>query len=141
MSYSLKPGVISTGAQAPIWWAISQAESVWSRYGAPLVVTSLLEGQHVRNSLHPYGMAADLRIWNLPSGAAGQAARELQQALGADFQVMLESDHIHIEHQPRSGSGPSWPTSGGELPAAASDNTLIAVAGAGAIAIAFLLFG
>jgi hypothetical protein len=96
----LKPGVRAAGIRPEIVLALQVAEGVWAAQGQALVVTSLTEGRHSRTSLHYAGAAADLRIWDLD---AERARRELAEALGEDYDVVLERDHIHCEFQPKSG--------------------------------------
>ena len=58
-----------------------------------MVVTSGKDGKHGENSLHYKGRAVDLRtrdftdIW----------ATKLRMALGKGWDVVVESDHIHVE--------------------------------------------
>jgi hypothetical protein len=46
-------------------------------------------------------MAVDFRTNDLPGGPQGYAAQTwattLARALGDDFQVLLEADHVHVE--------------------------------------------
>lgn len=96
----LKRGVRAAGIRPEIVLALQVAEGIWQDQGKALVVTSLTEGRHSRTSLHYSGAAADLRIWDLD---AERARRELADALGEDYDVVLEQDHIHCEFQPKSG--------------------------------------
>ena len=50
-------------------------------------------------SLHYAGCAVDLRF--PPDNAAGLKAA-LAEALGGDYDVVLEADHIHVEFQPKT---------------------------------------
>lgn len=58
-----------------------------------IVVTSAKDGKHGDGSLHYQGRAVDLRtrdftdIW----------ASKLRMALGKDWDVVIESDHVHCE--------------------------------------------
>jgi hypothetical protein len=96
----LKTGVRAAGIRPEIVLAIQIAEGIWQAQGCELVVTSLTEGHHSRTSLHYAGAAVDFRIWYLD---AELARRELADALGDDYDVILEKDHIHCEFQPKSG--------------------------------------
>jgi hypothetical protein len=75
------------------------AEAIYRKYGAEVVITSAKDGKHSAHSLHYKGRALDLRTWNL-AGREMQVRDELQAALGDDYDVVLESDHIHMEHDP-----------------------------------------
>lgn len=96
----LKPGVRAAGIRPEIVLAIQVAEGIWHAQGRELVVTSLTDGHHSRTSLHYAGAAADFRIWDID---AERASRELADALGEDYDVVFEGDHIHCEFQPKSG--------------------------------------
>lgn len=98
---SLKPGVRVQGLSTEIMLAVCIAESAFKDEGYDCVITSLLDGQHSFNSLHYSGNAVDLRIRHLQEAHAGLIAEDIETALGPDYDVVLESSHIHIEHQPR----------------------------------------
>lgn len=85
----------------PLLLALIVADDVYSDHGARMVVTSLKDGKHSAKSLHYAGAAADLRTRTLAQGAAAQIAEDLAGRLNHHYDVILESDHIHIEWQPR----------------------------------------
>ena len=62
-------------------------------------LTSGTEGVHGRASLHFPGQGIDLKR----PIAAEQIEVALKVHLGDEFDVVLESDHIHIEFQPKKG--------------------------------------
>lgn len=82
-------------------------------YEETVVVTSIHDGRHGRNSLHYRGKAMDVRFLGQRPG--GIVARDhvvqkdkayrwqdrLRRILGADFDVVLEKDHLHIELDPK----------------------------------------
>lgn len=100
-----KEGVDPRGAGPQIQYAIHVAESIYNRRGRQLTVTSLREGEHMAGSLHPVGQAADLRTRELPPSLAAEIAVELAAMLGADYDVILESHHIHVEYDPKGSPG------------------------------------
>ena len=67
-----------------------------------VAVTSCTDGKHSRASLHYTGNAVDLRIWNIPENRRKELVAKLSLALGAEYDVVLEKDHIHIEYQPKA---------------------------------------
>jgi len=70
---------------------------VWSIEREELVITSTYEGNHSEGSLHYADLAVDIRRNN-----RGQTVRaELRVKLGRNYDVILESDHIHIEYDPK----------------------------------------
>ena len=95
----LKKGVKVQGVRPEIVLALIAADRVYRENGAVMVVTSVVDGAHSATSLHYTGAGADLRRWNLPNPR--KAADAISEALGDDYDVILEDDHIHIEYQPK----------------------------------------
>ena len=100
----LKHGVSVAGVRPEIVLAMQVAENVLRGFGAELTVTSCLEGRHRRNSLHYAGLAFDLRTRDLEVDPSEVTAR-LREALGPEFDVVLEPTHIHVEFQPEGPRG------------------------------------
>jgi hypothetical protein len=96
----LKPGVRVYGIRPEMVLALVAADRIWQRHGSELVVTSVMDGTHSRGSLHYAGCAVDLRTWHLDDIAA--AAQELREALGEDFDVVVEASHVHLEYQAKA---------------------------------------
>lgn len=96
----LKPGVRITGIRPETVLAIQIAHSVWKelREPTPLTITSVVEGTHSQGSLHYVGAAVDLRKLWTPGFTA-----MLRDALGEEFDVVSEGNHIHVEFQPKKG--------------------------------------
>lgn len=99
----LKDGSVNMEATEPsaVDPIIDAAKPLYEPTEQRLVITSAADGVHSKGSLHypengsEGGQALDLRIWNLPDPQ--RTANELQRELGADYDVVLESDHIHVE--------------------------------------------
>ncbi len=70
--------------------------------GVKLVVTAILNGPHMKNSLHYTGAAVDFTI-NIVKGR-GAFVDELRERLGAAYDVIDEATHIHVEYQPHHGA-------------------------------------
>ncbi|WP_339779876.1 hypothetical protein [uncultured Marinobacter sp.] len=99
---SFKTGVSVHGATNEIILAIMVSQSVYESRGFDCVVTSLLDGKHSRSSLHYSGNAIDLRTRHLPDDQTkNEIVDELRGGLTADYDVVLERDHIHVEYQPK----------------------------------------
>lgn len=69
--------------------------------GYASVITSALDGKHSTNSLHYTGFALDYRTRHLLDGVPRVLQRRISDCLGSEFDVVLESDHIHIEYDPK----------------------------------------
>lgn len=96
----LKPGVKIGGIRPELALGLMVAQSLWSK---ELVVTAVVDGQHSRGSLHYAGQAADLRTRDLSEAEMAQVKAQLGEALGAEFDVVVEADHMHLEWQPKTG--------------------------------------
>ncbi len=97
----LKPGVSVTGIRPEVILGLMIADSVYEKHNFELVVTSVADGRHSQTSLHYAGCAADLRTRSVPERLRRTVRNEIKNALGVDFDVVLEKDHIHLEWQPR----------------------------------------
>lgn len=62
-----------------------------------LVITSTYEGTHSAGSLHYANLAVDIRR----DQAMTYGYKEIKRVLGADYDVILEGNHIHIEYDPK----------------------------------------
>lgn len=99
---SIKPGASVFGLRPETLLGVLIAERIWAAYGIDLVLTEGSGGKHSETSLHNSGCAADLRSRDLGSDAKAECVRKLKEALGRDYDVVVEDDHIHLEYQPRS---------------------------------------
>jgi len=68
--------------------------------GRVAIITSARDGAHKRSSLHDQGKAIDIRISDMGVGMPEKVVKELKHTLGLRFDVILESDHIHLEYDP-----------------------------------------
>lgn len=103
---SLKPGVRIQGVSAEIAFVMWIVAEVYRDNSVPLVVTSCVEGTHTRGSEHYQGNAVDLRTRDIPADKVAHMRDVLAQRLGADFQVILEGDHIHLGYRPLTPISP-----------------------------------
>ena len=97
----IKPGVSIAGIRPELVLALCIADTTYAQYANNLIVTSVLDGEHMRGSLHYVGAAADLRK---PADDVGVIVDRLRDSLGDNYDVVLETDHIHIEFQPKVGA-------------------------------------
>jgi len=99
----IKPGVKVGGVSPELAIGLQIMDSVHRElFGKEITVTSICDGKHSIGSLHYRGEAADLRTRDLEPTSRHELAEALRQALGQDWDVVLESDHVHVEHDPEA---------------------------------------
>lgn len=96
----IKQGVDLRGLVPQMAIAYTIACKVYGQYNC--VITSGSDSKHGPNSLHYSGQALDLRTNNLPPQAVQSIVDRLKEALGEQFDTILEQDHIHLEWQPKT---------------------------------------
>jgi len=62
------------------------------------VITSGNDSQHKDGSLHYQDRALDFRTRDMTHHQVEQWAEECRKRLGPGFDVIIEPDHLHIEH-------------------------------------------
>lgn len=98
----LKQGVQIHGISPEMVLGAVITQSVFNAFGLLMTVTSVVDGKHSLTSLHNSGNAIDVRRHNVPPSVLPKLVQALKDALGIDFDVVLEASHIHIEYQPRT---------------------------------------
>ena len=92
------------GLQVEALLAIQIAYSIWTDLSlvADMVITSACETGDFRKkgSKHLSGYAFDLRTRNLVGSQLNKFAESLRIALGSGYDVVVESNHIHVEYDP-----------------------------------------
>lgn len=94
----LKKGVRLHGIRPEVVCALVIAHEIYAELDHDLVVTSVIDGKHMRASIHYTGGAIDFRT---PEGRGETLRQRIAEALGDDFDVVLEDTHIHVEWQPK----------------------------------------
>lgn len=97
----MKDGVYLSGLKSVMLKVLDHAEKLWQENGQELVVTSTTEGRHIPTSLHPLGLAVDLRTRYFTTREALRVHSELVKLLGDDYSVILHIDtqpHIHVQY-------------------------------------------
>jgi len=95
----LKLGVSIERLKRPIRRSLTVIDNIFKKYdGIEAVITSTYEGTHMPSSLHYDDNAIDLRKSPVNSMNIVEA---LKKALGISYQIVLESDHIHLEYDPK----------------------------------------
>ena len=98
----IKAGVNMNGIQLVMRQVLVEAEKIWNDYGVALVITSCVDGTHSAGSYHYYGLAVDFRTRSFDSTAAVKlAAERLRRALGINYDVVIEKNHLHVEYDPK----------------------------------------
>jgi len=98
----LKEGVSIAGLTVQALLGIVIAKTIYAKYGDEFVITSGADGEHMEGSLHYVGQAFDLR--SPAASTRNNISKEMADALGADYDVVPEETHIHIEYQPKDGA-------------------------------------
>lgn len=105
---TIKTGVSMWGLHRDLYKAILIVRDImWTVGGVRTVITSAMNGEHSKNSLHDDGFAADVRSKELATDALKQQIRttisnRLHVELDGSWDVLLESlggnnEHFHIE--------------------------------------------
>ena len=103
MGMNIKEDVLMNGIKPELVLGLQLALTYFQDQGIEdMVITSIVDGRHGIGSLHYVGYAADLRIWAIPDDKLAEFTVGLATHLGSEFDVVLESDHIHIEFQPKT---------------------------------------
>ena len=98
----LLPRVKLAAMSPQIALALYVADKVRDEFDSrEITVTSVCDGAHSHTSLHYIGHAADIRTRDIDTEMQRDFTDTLIEKLGAEFDVVLESDHIHIEYQPK----------------------------------------
>ncbi|MCK9282015.1 MAG: hypothetical protein M0P71_15435 [Melioribacteraceae bacterium] len=97
----LKDGVRMNGVSHELIIAFIIVNEVFRYFDYQFVVTSVTDSKHSNKSLHYSGNAFDLRTRHIKdSKMIDSIVNVIKQRLGKHYDVILETDHIHIEYQP-----------------------------------------
>lgn len=94
----IKAGVDISRLNREIRRALNIINDVFYENDREAVITSTFGGDHSAGSLHYADDAVDVR---LPGIKTVKIVSELKQRLGKRFDVVLESNHIHVEYDPK----------------------------------------
>lgn len=99
--FAAKPGtVLSTKPE--INYARSVVARVWRAHNYTVTVTSGYDGTHSAQSKHYQGLAEDYRTRDIPRQELYGMVADVRAILGRDYDVVIESDHLHIEYDPKA---------------------------------------
>lgn len=112
VAIKFKPDVKLEGVQREIFVAIGYVFGLLTVAGYDCVITSLNDGVHNNGSLHPKGLAVDIRSRHIPEGDRARLFNEMRSTLKpCGYDVIEEGPrataattgaHWHIEYQPHS---------------------------------------
>lgn len=99
----IKKGVSIRGIRPEIAIANQIIKSILEdKYGVEFVITAGTDGSHSRGSLHYVGLAEDFRNREVEKHKLQPITIEMSEALGDEFDVVLEKTHWHVEFQPKT---------------------------------------
>jgi len=81
----------------PITSQFQVIRDIFKDFHVDAVITSGVDGQHKIDSFHYKGLAIDLRT----KSVLEELTKRLKDALGKEYDVIFEGDHIHIEYDPK----------------------------------------
>ena len=92
----MKLGVDISRLKRPVRRILSRIDAIYTQHGEEAVITSTYEGNHSPSSLHYDDNAIDFRR----PQRFREIVSEIKDAIGNDYDVILEGTHIHIEYDP-----------------------------------------
>lgn len=72
-----------------------------AKIGKPFVVTSCMEGKHMKGSKHYSGYAVDIRIRHLSVCEMNNLLAWFKINYDKEYDMVVEKDHLHIEYDPK----------------------------------------
>jgi len=94
----VKAGVDIGRLRPEIRKQLPKIEKIYISIGEDFVITSTYEGNHSAGSLHYANLAIDFRR---PPEGKTFVHTDLINALGPDYDILFEPDHVHIEYDPK----------------------------------------
>ena len=76
-------------------------DQVMKQFGQEVMITSINDAKHASTSLHYDGGAVDIRSRWFDEPQAVLDTCLLALGNSPDFDMILESDHFHLEYQPK----------------------------------------
>jgi len=98
----LKDALGEKGIQPEMVLGALVVYSVFNEEGFTCTITSCMDGVHKQGSLHYKGQALDFRTRHVvDEEALLDIVQAIKFALGEEFDVVLEEDHLHVEYDPK----------------------------------------
>src|SRR5678815_276616 len=92
---------VKEGVQPHLIRLVAVLANVAGEMGTELTITAGIDGQHSMTSLHYALRAIDVRTRDLSVADKERLIAGLRLELGADYDVVLEDDHLHLEFDPK----------------------------------------
>lgn len=103
-AFATKPGA-TLSVRYEIQRARAIIAAIWLAHGYTLTVTSGTDSTHKADSLHYAGLAEDYRTRDVAPSDLVIMVNEVRAQLGSDYDVIVESDHLHVEYDPGGVNG------------------------------------
>ena len=100
----IKPGVDIRGIGTEVSFGVKILSDVMWNRGANCLITACRDGKHMEGSKHYIGDAVDVRLasrWVTSPNVDVAVLNEAREALGLQFDLVLEKDHFHLEFDPK----------------------------------------
>lgn len=94
----IKAGVDISRLERNTRRSLTVVDAILNAESELFIITSTYEGNHSVGSLHYANQAYDIRF---PLNDPHRIFRKIQKALGKNFDVVWEKDHIHVEYDPK----------------------------------------
>ena len=94
----IKQGVDISRLNREIRRGLGIVDRIFNENNEELIITSTYEGNHGAGSLHYGNDAFDHR---LPLKFPGTIVGGVRRALGPEYDLVEEGDHVHIEYDPK----------------------------------------
>jgi len=96
------PTVRFVGLSTQMLLAAMRIDDICKTMGVDCWITSANDLTHMKGSLHYEGRALDSRTRDIPSALLSSFEAKVKAALGNEFDVVRERDHLHVEYQPKA---------------------------------------
>ena len=104
--FKVKKGADISQLNVEMREALQIMAAIYEKYGYQMTITSGNDGKHMSGSKHYVNNAVDLRIWGIAEDGFLQIiGNEMQEMLDlhkSGYQVVIESDHYHVEFDPKN---------------------------------------
>ena len=99
----VKAGVLINGIKPETLFALMVTQEIFNTLlpGKEMTTTSIVDGVHSAGSKHYIGYAFDLRDNTLSTPEKASLVSELKARLTAEYDVIQEATHIHVEFDPK----------------------------------------